>query len=157
MKIKQVIEKESLKITLSLGMIAIYIGLLKMLIDFTDTTHKELQYPNYIAIGLWGISILLLILYVVFTAVKYRSTENFSFFFISDQARQYLYDLSFLWLELGILFVVLGSLVIFIYNQTHGTSFESMGYKLSLLIWFLFGILLLKLLQRLIIKLSRKS
>jgi hypothetical protein len=107
------LEKEKIRINLSFGMIAIYLGGLKIVIDFIDKSGV-LKYFGYFFYGTLTSTILLLVLYVISTAAKYKSIEsNFidDYFYITEKTRNFFYDFAINGLAIGFFNILLMFLI----------------------------------------------
>ncbi len=86
-------ERERTKITLSLGIIAMSVGLISLVGNFVNTTGYSI-YIYSLVYSTFGIASLFLIIYIIRTAAHYKSREEGKIdeYYISDRTRNFFYD-----------------------------------------------------------------
>lgn len=98
------IEKDKIRLTISFGMASIFIGLLKYLQTYI-TSEGPLSFLFLVYEGVFTVSILCLVIYVILTAAKYKAKNPGTIdddLYISEKFRNHFYDYAIDGLAIGL-------------------------------------------------------
>jgi hypothetical protein len=137
------LEKERIKINLSFGILAMSIGLISLVKNFVNTSGYS-KYIHLLVGSTFGAASVFLILYIVFTAARYKSREvgEVDDFYVSNGTTNFFYDEAINIFAVGF-FVTFGSFILGLSLKLCGMRWVGWVLGGLILIIFFIGIYLL--------------